>query len=265
MNRLFLVLILMLSTVLYAGKAQPYRSINNEYFKRGEKLTYKVAFHSLLTGNLTAGTATLEVTKENKQIGGRDTYHAVGYGKTTGLIEMFYKVEERFESYFDEKALIPWFFSRRTRENNYVKNENITFRHQERIAVSPVKVTTIPENVQDVISAFYYARCIDITGAKPGKEYPVPFMLDDSVYQSKIRFVGRETVKTRLGKINCLIIKPMVATGYVFEDPYPVTLWISDDGNRIPVLVESALSVGSVRIELTSYSGLTGPINFKHK
>jgi hypothetical protein len=265
MNRLFLVFILMLSTVLYAGKAQPYRSINNEYFKRGEKLTYKVAFHSLLTGNLTAGTATLEVTKENKQIGGRDTYHAVGYGKTTGLIEMFYKVEERFESYFDEKALIPWFFSRRTRENNYVKNENITFRHQERIAVSPVKVTTIPENVQDVISAFYYARCIDITGAKPGKEYPVPFMLDDSVYQSKIRFVGRETVKTRLGKINCLIIKPMVATGYVFEDPYPVTLWISDDGNRIPVLVESALSVGSVRIELTSYSGLTGPINFKHK
>ncbi len=92
MNRLFLVFILMLSTVLYAGKAQPYRSINNEYFKRGEKLTYKVAFHSLLTGNLTAGTATLEVTKENKQIGGRDTYHAVGYGKTTGLIEMFYKV-----------------------------------------------------------------------------------------------------------------------------------------------------------------------------
>jgi hypothetical protein len=78
-----------------------------------------------------------------------------------------------------------------------------------------------PENVQDVISAFYYARCIDITGAKPGKEYPVPFMLDDSVYQSKIRFVGRETVKTRLGKINCLIIKPMVATGYVFDDPYP--------------------------------------------
>lgn len=265
MNRLFLVLILMLSTALYAGKAQPYRSINNEYFKRGEKLTYKVAFHSLLTGNLTAGTATLEVTKENKQIGGRDTYHAVGYGKTTGLIEMFYKVEERFESYFDEKALIPWFFSRRTRENNYVKNENITFRHQERIAVSPLKVTTIPENVQDVISAFYYARCINITDAKPGKEYPVPFMLDDSVYQSKIRFVGRQTVKTRLGRINCLIIKPMVATGYVFDDPYPVTLWISDDGNRIPVLVESALSVGSVRIELTSYSGLTGPINFKRK
>jgi len=245
--------------------SQNYRTIHNTFFERGEKLTFRVAFHSLLTGNLTAGTATIELTKENKQIGGRNTFHAIGYGKTTGLIEMFYQVEHRFESFIDEEALIPWYFSRRIRENKYTKNENVSFRHQDKIAVSQTKVSSIPENVQDILSAFYYARCIDITGIKPGKEFNVPFILDDSVYHSKIRFVGRETIKTRLGKFNCLIIRPMVATGYTFDDPYPVSLWITDDQNRVPVLVESELSVGSVRMELTSFSGLANPMNFKLK
>jgi hypothetical protein len=262
MNRslYFLFLLLVFGQPLFA---QPYRKIPNDYFQRGEKLNFRVAFHSLLTGNLTAGTATLEITRENKQIGGRNTIHAIGSGKTTGLIEMFYHIEERFESFIDEEALIPWYFTRKTVENSYEKNDMVTFRHKERLAVSPKKVTTIPENVQDIISAFYFARCIDLTGVKPGKEFAVPFFLDDSVYYSKVRFVGRETVKTKLGKFNCIKIKPMVATGYVFNDPYPVSIWVTDDQNRIPVLVECELSVGSARVELTSYSGLANAFTFE--
>lgn len=243
--------------------AQQYKSIPNDYFNRGEKLHFKVAFHSLLTGNLTAGSATLEITKENKQIGGRSTFHAIGSGKTTGLIEMFYHIEERFESFFDQEALIPYYFSRVTVENSYEKNDIVTFRHKDKIAVSPKKVTKIPENIHDIISAFYYARCIDLTGAKPGKEFLVPFFLDDSVYHSKVVFAGRETVKTKLGKFYCIKIKPMVATGYVFNDPYPVSVWVTDDQNRIPVLIETELSVGSARVELTSYSGLSNTFTFQ--
>jgi hypothetical protein len=241
--------------------SQTYRSISNIYFQRGEKLTFRVAFHSLVTGNLTAGTATLELTSENKVIGGRNTFHAVGYGKTTGFIEVFYQVEERFESFFDESAMVPWYFSRRTKENKYQKIDNITFRHQEKIAVSPQKVMSIPENIQDIVSAFYYARCINLEGAKPGKEFPVTFILDDSVYYSKIKFYGRDTVKTKLGRFSCLKIKPMVAKGNVFDDSYPVTIWVTDDKNRIPILIESELSVGSVRVELTGFSGLTNPLS----
>jgi hypothetical protein len=240
---------------------QSFRSVPNDYFKRGEKLSFRIAFHSALTGNLTAGTATLELTKENKQIEGRNTYHAIGYGKTTGFIEVFYQVEQRYESFFDENALITWYFSRSTRENKYRKNENISFRHREKIAVTPKKVMNVPENIQDMISAFYYARCINLDGVKPGKEFPVPFLLDDSVYYSTIRYLGKENVKTRLGRFSCIKIKPMVATGNVFDDPYPVTLWVTNDGNRIPILIESELSVGSVRIELTSFSGLNNPVD----
>ncbi|NVO21289.1 MAG: DUF3108 domain-containing protein [Bacteroidetes bacterium] len=264
MNRLFLAILLVVSS-WQSLSAQSYRKIPNNYFNRGEKLNFKVAYHSLLTGNLTAGSATLELTHENKQIGGRDTYHAIGYGKTTGLIEMFYHIEERFESFFDEEALIPWYFSRNTIENKYQKNDMVTFRHKEKLAVSPKKTTTIPEYVQDIISAFYYARCLDLTSAKPGRDFPVPFFLDDSVYHSKVRYMGKETVKIKLGKFDCLKIKPMVATGYVFDDPYPVSVWVTDDQNRIPVLIECELSVGSARAELVSFSGLANPLMFQPK
>ncbi len=258
---LFLLLVLNISPV----SSQQYRKISTIYFQRGEKLTFRIAYHSALTGNLTAGTATLELTRDNKQIGGRDTFHAIGYGKTTGLIEVFYQIEERFESFFDESAMIPWYFTRQTRENKYIKNDNVTFRHKDRIAVSPKGVKSIPENVQDIISAFYYARTIDLTGVMPGKEFKLQYFLDDSVYLSKIRYMGRETVKTKLGKFSCLKIEPMVATGDVFDDSYPVKLWVTDDGNRIPILIESKLSVGSVRVELTSYAGLSNPFTFQVK
>jgi len=256
MHRLSILFLFLLSVPVVA---QHYRSIPNNYFQRGEKLQFRISFHSALTGNIPAASATVEVTDDNRKFDGRDTYHVVGYGKTTGVIEMFYRVEERFESFIDEEALVPHYFIRKTRENNYRKDENVAFRHKERIAVSKNSVKNTPENVQDIFSSFYYARAIDLTGKKPGSEFPLSFYLDDSVYNSRLIFVGRETVKTKLGKFSCLKVKPMVATGYVFDDPYPVTIWVTDDQNRIPVRIESKLSVGSVRIELTSYQGLTNP------
>jgi len=244
----------------YTAFAQSFHNINNQAFARGEKFEFKIAFNSMLTGNLTAGRATLDVKPENKLFNNRSTFHAVGAGKTTGFIELFYKIDDRLESYFDEKAFVSWQFVRHTRENNYKKDDIVDFRQNERIAVSLNKKTKVPANTQDIISAFYYARTLDISALLPGDFIPIPFFLDDSVYQSKMVFKGRETVKTKLGRFRCLAIRPMVATGYTFDDPYPITVWVTDDLNRIPILIESELSVGKVKIELTSYSGLANPV-----
>jgi hypothetical protein len=239
------------------------RSINNTAFIRGEKLTFRVAFNSALTGSITGGKATLEVKSENKIINDRSTYHVVGDGKTTGFIEIFYKIHDRFESYFDQDAMIAWQFSRHTRENNYKKDDLVIFRQHDKLAVSLTKIMKVPENMQDIISAFYYARTLDISGLEPGGIIHVPFFLDDSVYNSRVVFKGRETVETKLGKFRCIAFRPMVATGYAFDDPYPITLWISDDTNRLPILIESEQSVGRARVELISYSGLANPITAK--
>jgi hypothetical protein len=253
-----LVLILLLCCL--SAIPQPYRTINNTAFVRGEKLTFRVAFNSALTGSITGGKATLEVKQDNKILNNRSTYHVVGEGKTTGFIELFYNIHDRFESYFDEEALIARQFIRRTRENNYKKDDLVVFRQEDLLAVSLSKIVKVPANVQDVISAFYFARTLDISNLEPGGIIHVPFFLDDSVYNSKVIFKGRETVKIKLGKFRCIAFRPMVATGYAFDDPYPITIWITDDANRLPVLIESEQSVGRARIELISYSGLANPI-----
>ena len=239
---------------------QSYRTVKNTAFVRGEKLTFRVAFNSALTGSITGGKASVEVKDDNKILNNRSTYHVVGEGKTTGFIELFYKVHDRFESYFDEDAIIARQFIRRTRENNYKKDDLVVFRQDDLLAVSLTKIMKVPANMQDVISAFYFARTLDISNLEPGGIVHVPFFLDDSVYNSRVIFKGRETVKTKLGKFKCIAFRPMVATGYAFDDPYPITIWLTDDANRIPVLIESEQSVGRARVELISYSGLANPV-----
>ncbi len=257
----FLAIILLFSC--FSAFPQTYRIVNNSAFVRGEKLTFRVAFNSALTGSITGGKATLEVKDDNKIINQRNTYHVVGEGKTTGFIELFYKIHDRFESYFDQDALIAWQFTRRTRENNYKKDDLVIFRQNDHLAVSLSKIVKVPDNMQDIISALYYARTLDISDLEPGGIIHVPFFLDDSVYNSKVIFKGRETVKTKLGKFRCVAFRPMVATGYAFDDPYPITIWITDDENRLPILIESEQTVGRARVELISYSGLANPITAK--
>ncbi|HNW53769.1 MAG TPA: DUF3108 domain-containing protein [Bacteroidales bacterium] len=260
MNRILVILLVFCCFAVYP---QSYRSIPNKAFVRGEMLTFRVAFNSALTGSITGGKATLEIMDDVKLIENRNTYHVVGIGKTTGLIEMIYKVNDRFESYFDQDALIARQFIRRTRENNYKKDDLVIFRQRDKLAVSLSKIVKVPANVQDVISAFYYARTLDISDLKPGETFEIPFFLDDSVYHSRVIYKGRETVKTKLGKFRCVAFQPMVATGYAFDDPYPITIWITDDANRLPVLIDSEQSVGRARVELISYSGLANPITAK--
>jgi len=243
--------------------AQVTRTVKNTSFGRGEKLDFKVYYHSVVTGNVTAGYGSLVVTQDNRKFMKRDTYHIVATGKSSGFFNMFFKVDDRFESYVDEDGIFPWLFTRRTREGGYKKDDEVNFNQLRGSAISRKKVTHIPINVQDIISSFFFARTLDAKTIKPGDVINLPFFLDDSVYFSKVKFFGRETIKTSLGRIKCLKLKPLLAKGNVFKEDYPMTLWVSDDGNKIPILGESAVIVGSVKMELIGYSGLLNPFSSK--
>jgi len=259
------ILTLSLLFVTAFTEAQNFRTINNHAFKRGEKLEYRVYYHSLVTGKVTAGEGTLEVKAENRKFNNRNTMHIVGIGKSKGAFNWFYKVNDRFETYIDEEAMFPWMFVNRTREGGYTKDDDVTFDQDAGKAVSRNHTTRLPDNVQDFISGFYYARTLDISKVAAGGGFNVPFFLNDSVYTSRIIFEGKDVVKTALGTFNCLKFKPMVVKGDVFSDPYPMTIWVTDDRNRVPILFESAVIVGSVKMELTKYTGLANPFTAKVK
>jgi hypothetical protein len=260
MNKILVFIFLFTSLLAYP---QQYRTVQNTAFVRGEKLTFRIAFNSALTGSITGGKATLEVKNENKIFNNRSTFHVVGQGWTTGIIELFYKIDDKVESYFDDRAFISWQFIRRTRENSYKKDDLVIFRQNDRLAVSLSKVVKVPANIQDVVSAFYYARTINIADLKPGSIIEIPFFLDDSVYISKVKFEGIENIKTSIGTFRCLKIAPMMATGEIFSDAYPLKVWVTDDKNHVPILVETKVIVGSIKMELIEYKHLRNPFEAK--
>jgi hypothetical protein len=259
---IILLTLLMIDLSALSAQQPPSRT-NQQAFKKGEKLEFRVFYNALLTGNVTAGYATLEVKPDENTMNGRPVYHVVGEGTSRRAFDWFFKVRDRFESYFDIDSYIPYYFIRRTREGGYVKDDDVKFDHNLEYASSRNALKKIPYGVQDIISAFYYARTLDFSDARIGQNYHIPFFLDDSVYTSVIQFHGREKVKIGLGEFKCLKFKPMVATGSVFSNPYPMTLWVTDDDNRIPVLGESAVVVGSVKMELINYSNIANTIKAK--
>lgn len=228
-------------------------------FKRGEKLVYRVYFKSFITGKVHAGDINLEIKNNNRQINGRDTYHIECSRKTRGTFNWFMKVEDKFETFIDEKEMLPLLFIRKTREGRYKKDDEVQFFHDQNLAVSRQKTTQIPPMIQDILSAYYYTRTTNFTKLKAGEEFSLPVFFDDSVFTSRIVCHNRERVAIKLGSFSCVSFRPMVLTGNVFSSRYPMTVWITDDENKIPVLIRSALILGRVEIELVKSKGLVYP------
>ncbi|HTF03210.1 MAG TPA: DUF3108 domain-containing protein [Bacteroidia bacterium] len=257
MKRLFFAICLLGSIPVIAGGGDPpvYRKAPNTAFKRGEELKYRVHY-----GAMNAGVATFTIDQSNKLINGRTTFHAVAKGNTISVFEWFYKVRDHYESYFDEEALMPWIFIRRTDEGGFKINQNQTYDHNLGRVNSNGKLLTVPKYIQDMVSSFYYARTLDFTNAKDGDVFSVPTFIDDSVWTMKLKFKGRETIKTDLGKVKCLKFVPVVQKGRVFKKEEDLTIWISDDVNHVPLRAQGSILVGSIKMDIISTSGLMVPL-----
>ena len=106
---------------------------------------------------------------------------------------------------------------------------------------------------------------MDLTNAKPGDVFPVPFYLDGKTYELRFKFDGREVIKTNLGTFKTIKVKPQLIEGRVFKDNDALTLWVTDDDNKIPLRVESDIFVGSVKADLEEFSGLKNALSSKIK
>lgn len=234
----------------------PFKKIDNKAFKPGEKLIYRLTY-----GFMDAGEATLSVDETDKMVRGRKLWRVRGIGKTISAFEWFYKVNDRYESYIDSEGLFPWLFVRRVDEGGYLINQDYTFyQHQNKVDNGAGKKFDVPNMVQDMISSFYYARTIDYSKAKVGDKFMVNIFLDDELYPTQIKFLGKEVVKTRTGKYRCLKFAPVVQEGRVFNSEEDLTIWITDDGNKIPIMAKANLKVGSMKMHLVRWEGLSNPM-----
>jgi hypothetical protein len=232
-------------------------------FQRGETGKYRVYYDSWLTSGISAGVGYVSIKEDVRQFDGKSTLHFEVIGKSAGMFSWFFKVDDHFDSYVDEESILPYYFVRKTHEGSYKYEDEVYFDRENNMARSLRKEKPIEPDIHDIVSAFYYTRTIDFSHAEPNQEYLLNFYLDDSAYVSKIIYLGKEIVETSLGKFRCLKFKPMVAQGEVFQEPYPMVLWVTDDRNKVPVLGKSAVIVGSVKLELVKISGLKYPMDAK--
>lgn len=226
-------------------------------FDIGEWLKFRMHY-----GFLNASYATLQV--KSATINDQSVYHVVGHGETTGVASWFFKVDDTYESYFDKVDGRPYRFVRKINEGGYTKDVEINFDYNEAKAELNDKKNkkklnfTLQDNIQDLISAFYFLRNNYKTeDLKVGKAITLKMLYDDDgVFNFKLKYLGKEIVNTKYGKVECLKFRPLVQSGRVFKEQESLSLWVSNDDNRIPIRIKADLAVGSIKADLDGYNGL---------
>ena len=248
MKKLFALLFFSINISIISAQERAYG--DGEYFK------FRVHY-----GFVTAGYATLNV--KDASIKGKDVFHVRGFGKTVGVSKWFFKVEDDYQSYIDKEKDIPYRFIRKIDEGGYTKDVEIDFDHDANLATvkdkkhNETSKFSFPKETQDMISAFYYLRNnLNVENIKPGEVVEINMFFDKENFKFRLKFLGKEVLDTNFGRVRTLVFRPYVQSGRVFKERESLTVWISDDNNKIPLLVKADLAVGSLKASLIEFKGL---------
>jgi hypothetical protein len=228
-------------------------------FKEGEWFQLRLHY-----GPFNASYASFSLERDTLK--GNPVFHARGFGETTGLARWFFKVEDYYESFFDEKSIQPYKFIRNINEGGYTKNIEIDFYHEKRTALvnnkkkNELNEFSIESGVQDLMSCFYYLRNFyPKNGVKMNESFNINMFFDNENYVFKLKYLGKEIINSKFGKIKCMKFRPFVQSGRVFEEQESITLWVSDDNNRLPIRLQADILVGSIKADLENFKNLRHP------
>ena len=230
--------------------------VNEPVFKTGEKLGYKLKY-----GIFTAAEAHLRVEDSPVKFDNQPGYHIIADGFTAGTFDIFYKVRNRYESFIDQKTLLPNFYTENRHESNYKHTDKVTFDHDKNVIKAVKGSYPFSGKEFDFVSAYYFARCLDISKLKIGEKIELKYFLDDGIQALTVTYLGKEKMKCSMGTFNCLKFNPTIIPGRIFRKDSKLYLWITDDNNRIPVKARVELVVGSLTMDLISASGVKYPLN----
>lgn len=247
--------IILITNCFTAVFSQELKSIHEPVFKAGEQLSYRLKY-----GIFTGAEANLRI-EDGEKINGHPTFHIIADGKTAGTFDVFYKVRNRYETWVDHKTLLPYLYQENRREGSWKHTDKVSFDHENGKITAGKGGFQFKGRVFDFVSAYYFARNIDISKIKIGDKFDLPYFLDDGIYTLNITYIGKEAVSCSLGKFNCLKFNPTIIPGRIFKQNSKLYLWITDDNNRIPIKANVGLIVGSVTMDLTNAKGLKYPLN----
>jgi len=228
-------------------------------FQNGEFLKYKVSY-----GLINAGFATLQIDEIEKN--SKTLFHVDGKGWTVGVLDFFFRIEDNYQTYFDKKTLQPQHFIRKINEGGYTKNKEIFFDYQNHQAIvkdhknNTEKSFFIQNNVNDMLSVLYLLRSMNLKDLKQNEIFSINMFFDEKMININLEYKGKDIINTKFGKVKTIVIKPQVEVGRIFKENESVTIWLSDDDNKIPIRIKANVLVGSIKAELFEHKELVNDL-----
>jgi hypothetical protein len=211
----------------------------------------KIVYH-LKLGFIKGGEAQLDII-DTLYEGKKAIYYKLE-GKTTGISDLFFKVYDIYETYADPETFLPFKSIRNVKERKYRYYNEVTYhRDIDSIYSQRSGWKKAPQNLVDIITVFFYfTKEKYIEKIDNGEIVTLPTMHSDEINDINVKFLGFESIDTKLGKIECYVLSPQVDAGKLLKRSDGVKFYITKD-TKIPVLVEFDMKAGSLRAILEDY------------
>jgi len=220
------------------------RFIDNIAFGVGEKLEFDIGY-----GFINAGYATMRVD-DLIEYEGRPCYRILSTANSNKFFSSFYRVEDVVESIIDAEGIFSWRFEKNLREGGYRSNRSYEFDQANQRVFYGDDTLDVAPYVQDALSILYYARTQEL---KVGESIFIDNFTDGKNYPLQVMVHRRETIKVKAGRFDCLVVEPLMLSSGIFKHEGKLTVWLTDDRLKMPVLMKSKVLVGSISAELTSF------------
>ena len=261
MKRILLLIIVHFSCHVFTQHPLP--------FKNGEYAEYTIYF-----GPLQVGHAKMEIV-DLVGINNKTTFHILGKGRTAYFFDLFFKVRDTYETYIDTTTLLPVKFHRDVYEGGHQINQEYTFFHDNQLVRAKTQVIkhkkkktqnndsiySLSLNSQDMLSALFYARTFDKYALTQKDTFFIPIFMDEEMYNLEIIYLYNEIIETKWGKIECMVFKPKMQEGRVFEDGEQMKIWISNDNNNLLLKVETKIWAGTIKAIIVDYKSIKYPLH----
>ncbi len=259
--------VILIFLLRFDSGAQSYCTAGTRAFEAGEELNYKVTYN---WGLVWLESAFAKFTVEKSRLNARACYYFRGEGSTYKNYDWFYKVRDVFESWVDTADLRPLKFSAVMNEGSKHDKHTYLFDDRNKRAFTvitrgkkPAVVDTVKQGTCtiDVLSAIYYARSYDYSKCKLNDTISMSQLLDGKVYSIYVRYLGKANYTSEeLGTFKCIKFSPLLIEGSIFKKGEGMTVWVTDDENKLPLYIETPIVIGTIKVWLTSYKGLRFPI-----
>ncbi|MBQ0080499.1 MAG: DUF3108 domain-containing protein [Alistipes sp.] len=237
----------------------------------GETLEYRVAYKAKMVPNTEVAYVTMKTYADSLM--NRRVHHIEGVGKTLPFFNFFFKLYDKYDVWIDYQTKKPIRFEDYLQEGSYSFRSRYFFDWEDMVAHTWAKSCEKPprtsevsltEDSMDAISLYYHMRSLDRSEVKEGYRRELNMVLDKEVKKLRLRFIRREVCNVPHGKAyNTMLFACTLGSveEFSFTDGSEFSIWISDDENKVPIMLESQVRVGSIRAYKYNFTGLRYALN----